>query len=76
MMFGLNDFKSFMDLLSSLTSSDFKYEIGGSMNVILKNNCSTVGLSLTQEESHELMDLMAEGMLLHQANRIIAQLPE
>ena len=71
MIFNIRDDSSFLQLLNSLGKEDFKYEIGSQMNVILKNNCSSVGLSLTKEESQDMANLMAEGMLLYEANRLI-----
>ncbi|HCX20484.1 MAG: hypothetical protein CMB80_04075 [Flammeovirgaceae bacterium] len=72
MLFKRSDFKSFIDLLESLAEEDFKYVIGREHKVLLKNNFSTVGIALSVDEALELVDLMAEGILIYEANRLIS----
>tara|TARA_Y100001949_G_C15787938_1_gene243645 strand:+ start:43 stop:408 length:366 start_codon:yes stop_codon:yes gene_type:complete len=72
MLFKRADYKSFIDLLESLGEEDFKYVIGREHKVLLKNNFSTVGIALSVDEALELVDLMAEGILIYEANRLIS----
>ena len=73
MLFRKNDLKSFVGLLQSLQPEDFKYDFVHGSQVILKNNCSSVGLSLTMGETKELINLLSEAMLIYDAKQLITQ---
>ncbi len=73
MLFKPGDYERFITLLHSFGSADFKYTIGADKKVLLKNNNSTVGLSLSKAESIKLFDLMSDAQLIHQANQLLSQ---